>query len=165
MSLPFVQEVLEGRPPGYAFPKGLQTPAIDLLKQNFQSVVDAGLNFYKPTDKKLDAVMFNPAIFSEEAMVKADKAGILQDLFPPFLPENDPILAAQLATPDEAAAAGGGEAAGAPMAPPMPAGGPPASVQGQTAQLRADQMAPKAPSERAKPGAGSVLNSLIQRTV
>lgn len=168
LNLSFVQEVLKGQPPGYVFTKGLNTPSISALKDNFRAVVDAGLNFFKPTDKKLDAVMFNPAIFPEEAMVKADKAGILQDLFPPFLPENDPILAAELGAGGEAPGEPGAEG-GAPMAAPMqaasPMGGPPASVQGQTAKLRADQMAPKAPSQRAKPGAGGVLNSLIQRTV
>jgi hypothetical protein len=165
LELPFVQAVLAGAPAGYAFAKGMQTPSIEVLKAGVQEVVEAGLDFYKPDDKSLDAVMFNPAIFSEEAIVKADKAGILKDLFPPFLPENDSILAQSLAEPGALPAPTEGDVMPAAPSAPMPSGGPSAAAQGATAGIRADAMKQKTPSQRQKPGAGTVLNSLIQRTV
>jgi hypothetical protein len=160
--IPAVRAVIDGSVPGIAFPKGLKTPAVQLMVKNLDSLRKAGLGFYKPDQKGIDAVMFNENRFSTEMLEKLDKAGLIKDFFPPFLPESDPFLqAARGEEPAPQAAAGGGA-----TAPAMPSAKPaPAKAQAKMAQARKQNLTAEQPADQAKPGAGSIVNALSKRAV
>lgn len=152
LDLPFIQQIVQGRPGGYAFPAGVETPAVLAVANGMDQLLDAGLGFFRPkATKGINAIIFNPEIFSPEAVEKADKAGLLKDLFPPFLPENDPLLAAQLGTSPST------------TGPSLVAAQSP-GAQTATARRAVASDAAVRPSERAMPGAGSVLNDLVARS-
>lgn len=164
VQIPAVQAVIQGSPPGIAFPKGMKTPAIKMMVQNKDALLQAGLSFYRPKDKSIEAVMFNEASMSSSQVEALDKAGVLKDFFPPFLPESDPFLQADREAGGEGAPAGSptgvGPTASGTLAKPASA-----KAQAKIGQARKENITPDSPADSAKPGSGSILNAIGKRAV
>src|SRR5208282_173473 len=80
--LKVAQAVAAGHIPGVTIPK--DAPQIDAGGITQKQVMGMGVNFYKPHDKDLAGVMFNPKLITVPTLVKADKAGKLSTMFPPI---------------------------------------------------------------------------------
>ena len=78
--LQVAQAVAGGHIPGVLIPK--DAPKIDAGPVTQKQILGMGVNFYKPHDKDIASVMFNPKIVTVPTLQKVDKAGKLGTMFP-----------------------------------------------------------------------------------
>lgn len=155
--LPPVRAVLEGKPAAIYADETVNSPLAHTIGKNFKKVGELGLALYRSPNKVV--VMFNPAVLDPSDLRAADRAGKLDD------------VAVSMAS---------FESTGAPKTPesapgaPEPVSGAPAPVsEGLTPRAQSKLagkritalMDDEAPSKRPVPGAGKILNGLLERAV
>lgn len=153
--LKVLRGVANGQIPGVVVPKGSPEIASDLTPDDLSGM---GVGFYIPQSTDYVGVLFNPEQISEGMLQKMDKAGKLSEL-----PSIDSMLgespAAEPVTPEEGAAPSGMGAV-----PIMPRPSMSADAQGELANDRLQNLTTE-PSKRKLPGAGTVLNGLMNRAI
>lgn len=158
--LKVLRGVASGQIPGVAVPKGTQEIASGLQPEDLQ---DFGVGFYIPKSDDYVAVLFNPEQISEKMLQNMDKAGQLSQL-----PSIDKLLGGASGESETVSAPPSSDEDTGPsgMAPVqiLPRPGLSSSAQSSLANDRLKNLATE-PSKRTIPGAGSVLNGLINRAV
>jgi hypothetical protein len=174
--------IMAGQPPAVSV--NLKTfatnPIAALIAQNKDGLMKAGIGFYQSLSGDLGAI-FNQMYIHPQDVQAADKAGKLLQIAPPFDSLNaqvaqsgadNPVLKvgsmpggpAQPAIKAPPQSNSGGAMAPAPAAPPSatPAA---AGIQKQVMGLRAKSLTPTAPTGGPAPGAGRILNQILQPSV
>lgn len=155
--LPPVRALLEGNPGAIYAPEGINTPLTQTIGQNFKKMGELGLALYRSPNKVM--VMFNPNVVDPDDLRAADKAGKLDTVAKPlaaFEGEQAPVAGS--------AAPAAPSPVGAPVAPINEGLTPRAQSKLAGERLSALKDNP-APSKRPVPGAGRILNGLIERAV
>jgi hypothetical protein len=178
-----MQGLFAGSPPALSanLKDFAKNPTAELIAKNKDDLMKAGIGFYRSLSGDL-GVIFNQMHIHPEDLQAADKAGQLLTVAPNFLTidheiaksgPNHPLL--HVAGPPTSAAAPTLKAppqmAQAPMSPPQaPSGagrGSPgaASLQKQVMGVRAKTLSPGSPTTGPAPGAGRILNQILQPSV
>jgi hypothetical protein len=165
---PVFQALMAGSPPAASAPLAGadKTPIGKIVAKYGPQLQESGFGFYRSQDGNL-GVIFNQLYVNPDQVIKADQQGQLTQLAPSVDqieqailadPSKNPVLSAQ-GTPATAAQ------------PPVPGGAPSnvAPPSGKVARAlasgRKQALTPKGPSSGPKPGAGRVLNAIMQPVV
>lgn len=167
---PVMQALMAGQPPAVSgdIKAAGGTELGQLVGKYGKDLMGAGFGFYRSQDGNL-GVVFNQLFLPPEELQRADQAGNLTSVAPPFDaveqamlsdPQNNPVLTAQTPSAPPIAAPGGG-------APPPQAGGaPPAGkVQRTLASARRSALETGKPTSGPRPGAGRIINSILKPVV
>ena len=181
-----MQGLFAGSPPALSanLKEFAHNPTAELIAKNKDDLMRAGIGFYRSLSGDL-GVIFNQMHIHPEDLQAADKAGKLLAVAPNFLSidheisksgPNHPLL--HISGPPTSAAAPTMKAppqmasalAATPQAPP-PSSAPGlqtpavASLQKQVMGLRAKTLSPGSPTSGPAPGAGRILNQILQPSV
>lgn len=169
---PVVHALVAGDIKGVYAPKGLKASEELAVQTNPVLIKHLGLGVYRPKDKDVQAVLYNPNKISLEQLQKADKEDKLTSILQPvtkFLGQN----------PGGPSSIGDGPTGGltgnqtsqdqptnAPSSEPvqvMPRPTFGAEAQRMAAEMRSKNFAPAAPTAGPVPGGGTILNGLLKR--
>lgn len=170
---PFLAALSVGKIPAVSIPSGAKLPTeTDLTPAAFQAL---GLSFYKAsTDKSVQGAVFNPKVTSAEGLKKLDKAGKLGEALPPITAflndsaEGSPDAASAPGSDDDQAPQAENPPASVPSSNPVPVLPRPAmgaGAQRATAQTRLKNLNAQKPTAQKIPGAGNLLNGLMNHAV
>jgi hypothetical protein len=155
---PLIFAVAKGQPGAVSAPDKSKDPVVKSVVKNAQALVAAGFGIYRSIDKKT-AVLFNTQTMHPGDLEEADQQGRLLEIAPPFETVNSTAATAGAEVPIE------GGAGTPPTAASIPASQPAASVQNKLATARTANIQPGTPTSGPAPGGGSILNSILKRTV
>jgi len=172
LQIPAFQGLMTGQPPALsaAIQDFNKRPEGQLIAQNKDTLMQAGIGFYRALDGKT-GVIFNHLYLKPEDLQAADKAGQLASIAPPFDDVNQAVLASGMDNPVlNAGPVPGGPAEVAPSPPQSgspipPSGGLPAPAQSRLTTARLKNLQPGSPSSGARPGAGRLLTSILKNPV
>jgi len=160
---PILKAIIQGKPPGAVLMKDSKL-GDKKSKITAKQISEIGLGLYKPKDKNLVGAVFNPAFIELKDVKALDEAGKLAQVFPALdqlaesmQPEAEPKPTEDLSE-DQPQTAEQNQ----PM--PKPAGtNAQRSVNRERVKVLDNEG--KEPSKRTKPGAGLILNSLLERAI
>lgn len=171
LRIPAMQALMAGSPPAVSAPLEAfaKRPEAKLFVQNKDDLLKAGLAFYKALSGDL-GVVFNQLYISGDEIKKADQAGQLTSIAPPFDSVNQAVSQAGPANPvlSHQGVPGAFKQGPVPTPPQAATGGtvPPAtSGQRRIAETRAKQMQAGSPTSGPRPGAGRLLNQILKPVV
>lgn len=165
-SIPAVQWVSIGRPPGIRFRPQEYFPELRPLIKHAPELVKNGLGLYGAQSG--DTVLYNPIFIKPEELAAADEQGNLDQIIPDYATLSgqtpqpvDDKLKAELVGEEDQSRQQLQDLVQAPQpAPPTPVPAPPAQPAATAGRIK--NMAPGGPSSGPVPGQGRVLNALLK---
>ncbi len=161
--LKVLRGVSSGQIPGVVVPKGTPEIASGLKPEDLHQF---GVDLYIPKSGDYVGVLFNPQHISEKMLQGMDKAGKLGEL-----PSIDKLLGSDSGDSGASADAGPTPSADSDLGPSgmapvqiLPRSGLSSDAQGSLENSRLKALTTE-PSKRTIPGAGSVLNGLVNRAI
>ena len=153
--------IASGQLPGAYVPKNAAPVKSDLTPED---LTQAGISIYKTRDPQVSAVLFNPETISEKQVAHLDTAGKITSVFP----STATLLAGPSGAPADAAAPtdGSGDSEAAMTVPVLPR--PNFGGMSPATMTNSRMMALNGgsePSKRLVPGAGKIINGLMERAV
>lgn len=148
-----LRAISAGQIPGVAIPSNAPKITSDLTPDD---ITGAGVGIYRPHTSDLAAILFNQEQVPVKTLENMDKAGKLSEAFPSIM-----TFLGGPGTPKADADSSTGPA----PVPVMPAPTFGARASTKVATARVNALGGTAPSDRIRPGGGTVLNGLLQRPV
>lgn len=151
LALPITRALLEGSPPALWAPQGTKGPEVAIFLKHGKELNQAGIGFYRSSDKEKLDLVYNSRFISSELLKKADDKGKLKEVASPLLEVLTQINGA-VGEPAPVMASAGGMPSSVPVDSPL-----------NTARL--SNLEPGSPTSGPQPGAGRVLNNLLKPTI
>ena len=165
LMIPEFAGLLQGAPPAMSVERDATGPEIDTVIKNAPTLKEAGIDILEANSGKY--VIYNSQYVTPEEVIAADKTGKLEELAPPFAEVKSSIQAATQGK-------GGKKEAAKPEAPtgmvesnvggPLPKPAPASAIKSMT-NARIKNVTKSEPTQGAVPGAGRVMNSILQPTI
>lgn len=146
--VPEIQALLNGEPPAVRTPRAATDPLSALFNANGKTLKDLGLGIYRSL--KDENIAFNPEFISPDEIPQLDAEGKLDEVAVP--------LSSLTGNSELSPAEGMPMPVSSPSSPPLPA-----KSQNKVTQQRLNALAPTTPTSRNRPGAGTILNDLMER--
>lgn len=151
LALPITRALLEGSPPALWAPQGTKGPEVAIFLKHGKELNQAGIGFYRSSDKEKLDLVYNSRFISSELLKKADDKGKLKEVASPLLEVLTQINGA-VGEPAPVMASAGG------MPSPVP-------VDSPLNTNRIQNLAPGSPTSGNFPGAGRILNEITKNTI
>lgn len=151
LEIPAMHGLLHGAPPAVYVEAGDKSPEVQTVAKNKDTLVEAGFGFYRSKDNTL-TVLYNGVYVSPDTLKAADEAGKLTEVAVPF---------AQLRS-DYENAVSGNTMPGQSVSSGTP---PSARSQSKLTTARIKNLQPGSPTSGPSPGAGRIINSILQPAI
>ena len=162
---PLVQAVYLGILPAVSAPDVEGVTVLDEISKQHQQIADAGLDFYLTLDKSR-VVLFNPEQISGDQVREADAAGQLATVAPDYQAVLTALGKKDLLEDAPAKQANMGASASpvnaTPAQTPMPS---PSATNDTLSTARKNNLTQRSPTSGSRPGAGQIVNKIINRAV
>lgn len=166
--LPVVKRISIGSPPAVRVEPGQHFPELKAIEDNIPDIVVAGLDFYQ--SKEGDSIMFNPLFIGAEELKAADAAGRIKEVIPSYseLMGKKPTTMSEEEAKKQPARRDKLKKdlmnkLGSPTAASEGTAVPPATAKTQNTIAKSRLPEPQSPTSGPRPGAGRIINNLLER--